>query len=375
MNFGFTDEQDLLRQEIRRVLDERCPIGVVRETMATEQGYNDALWSEMAALGWLGLMVPESYGGSGLTAVDGIVLFEETGRTLTPTPLLSNTLAANAIVENGSDAQKSTWLPKLCNGSAKATPALFDEADAFAAEETRLAATREGEGFMLSGIKKNVFDPISADAFVVSFRFGEGPTDVGLALVPSDASGVSAKSFPLIDETKRMGNLELTDVRVGPDQLLGTPGEVTRSIERLLDVGALFVTAEMSGAIDEAIRLTVEYAKSRIQFGHPIGHFQGVKHPLAEMYADLESFRSLLYYAGWLMEHRPAELSRQVSLAKAYATDSFVRTGIDSIQLHGAIGFTTACDIHLYFKRSKWARPAYGDADIHYERAFRLRGV
>jgi alkylation response protein AidB-like acyl-CoA dehydrogenase len=130
----------------------------------------------------------------------------------------------------------------------------------------------------------------------------------------------------------------------------------------------------MGGAVDEALRITVEYAKQRIQFDRPIGQYQGVKHPLAEMYVDAESFKSLVYYGAWCFENRPEELSRYASLAKAYATEAFVRTGIDSIQLHGAMGFTTAQDIQLYFKRSKWARPMFGDASAHYERVIAMRG-
>ena len=135
------------------------------------------------------------------------------------------------------------------------------------------------------------------------------------------------------------------------------------------------MTAEMGGAVDAAIQITAKYAKERIQFGHPIGHYQGVKHPLAEMYVDAESFKSLLYYAAWCFDTGSEELARYASLAKAYACDAFIRTGIDSIQLHGATGFTTEYDIQLYFKRSKWARPMFGDAETHYERVLALRGV
>jgi alkylation response protein AidB-like acyl-CoA dehydrogenase len=178
----------------------------------------------------------------------------------------------------------------------------------------------------------------------------------------------------MIDATKRMGNLELADVHVPPEGILSAPPKGAPAIERLLDAGALAVAAEMGGAVDEALRITVEYAKQRIQFDRPIGQYQGVKHPLAEMYVDAESFKSLVYYGAWCFENRPEELSRYASLAKAYATEAFVRTGIDSIQLHGAMGFTTAQDIQLYFKRSKWARPMFGDASAHYERVIAMRG-
>ncbi len=374
MNFGFSEEQDHLRSEVRRFLDERCPIKEVRRLSETPLGYCDKLWRELAELGWLGLTVPEEYGGAGLGWVDLIVLLEEMGRSLFPSPFLANTLAATAIVEFGSEAQKKRWLPDLSNGTRIGTLALLEEGDVISAEGTQLRGVPDGDGFVLSGQKRYVADPEAASLFVVSFRKGTDSDgeDLALALIDANESAVDAKSYPMIDATKRMGNLDLAGVRVSKEQLLQGGSD---AIARLLDAGAVAVTAECSGAVDAAIQLTTTYAKQRIQFDHPIGHFQAVKHPLAEMYVDLESFRSLLYYAAWSMEMRPEEFPRYTSLAKAYATEAFVRTGIDSIQLHGAIGFTTDYDIQLYFKRSKWARPMFGDAEFHYERALALRGV
>jgi alkylation response protein AidB-like acyl-CoA dehydrogenase len=178
-----------------------------------------------------------------------------------------------------------------------------------------------------------------------------------------------------MDETRRMGHLTLEGVRVGPDDVLVAGKGAAAAIERMIDEGALAVTAEASGAVEEALRITIRYANQRIQFGQPIGHFQAVKHPIAEMYTDLESFKSLLYYGAWALESAPEEVSRFASLAKAYATDVFVRAGVDCVVLHGAIAFTVDYDIQLYFKRSKWMRPAFGDAPSHYERALALRGV
>jgi alkylation response protein AidB-like acyl-CoA dehydrogenase len=375
MNFGFSEEQEMLRQQVRRVLAERSPMAEVRRVMKSQEGHSPEFWREFAALGWLGLVVPEAYGGSGLGWVDLIVLLEETGRALLPAPLLSNTLAASALARFGSDAQKAEWLPSLANGSSKATVAYAEQGEAFGALGTRLPGQRDGDVFVLSGQKVSVPDPESAALFLVSFRHGEGENDLGVALVPARARGLEAKSFPLIDETKRMGTLSLDGVRIEGDALLAIEGNEAAAIERLWDEGAAAVTAEITGAAERAIEQTVEYAQQRVQFGKPIGHFQGVKHPLAEMHTDNESCRSLLYYAAWALDGEPDEVSRAVSLAKAYATDSIIRTGTDSILLHGAIGFTTEHDIHLYYKRSKWARPMFGDADMHYERIMTLRGI
>ncbi len=373
MNFGFSEEQEALRREVRRFLDERCPLREVRRLQETNLGFSEELWAEMARLGWLGTTLPETYGGSGLTWLDLVVILEETGRSLFPSPLIANTLAATAILELGDTVQKRRWLPPLADGSRKGTLALFEERDGLRARDTLLRGERDGDGFILNGEKRCVADPEAADFFVVSFRYGDAPDALGLAVLEASSAGVEAKAYPVIDATKRMGNLNLNGVRVDPEQLLGIPGKVEPQIERLIDQGAIAVTAEMSGAVDAALQLTVQYAKDRIQFGHPIGRFQAVKHPLAEIYVDLESFRSLLYYGAWAIDNRFDEVSRSTSLAKAYAVDTFVRMGIDGIQLHGATGFTVEYDIHLYFMRSKWARPTFGDATAHYERAFELR--
>lgn len=375
MNFGFTEEQDLLREAARRFIEQRCPIGEVRRLAETEKGFSAEIWQEMARLGWLGLTLPEAHGGSGLGWIDLVVILEETGRGLVPSPLPASTLAATAILENGVAAQHGRWLPALAAGSRIGTVALMEDGGALDPKRIGVRGVRDGDGFVLSGRKTLVSDPTSADLFVVSFRCGDGPDDVALAVVEAGAPGVVAKSFPLIDATKRLGNLDLDGARIRGDQVLGAAGGAAARITRLLDQCAIAVTAEMAGAAERALRITVDYANERTQFGQPIGHFQGVKHPLAEMYVDIESFKSLLYYAAWALENRPHEVSRYASLAKAYATDAFVRTGIDSIQLHGATGFTVEYDIQLYFKRSKWARPMFGDAAAHYERALALRGV
>jgi len=240
-----------------------------------------------------------------------------------------------------------------------------------------LEARADGDAQVLTGEKPFVHDAGTANLFVVAFRTAAG---LALAVVESDDAGVSGRSLPTLDTTKRIGTLTLADVRVEPDRILcapGTTGEGTAdaTIARLLDRGAIAMTAEMIGAAEEAHRITTQYAMERIQFDEPIGRFQGVKHPLAEMYVDIESYKSLLYYAAWALDDAPDEVARSASMAKAYASEAFARIGIDGIQLHGAVGYTDEYDIQLYLKRSKWARPAFGDADWHYERVASLGGL
>lgn len=371
MNFGFTEEQELLRAEVRKFLSERCPMPEVRRISATPEGFSRELWRETAGLGWTGLLVPERFGGAGYGFVDLVVLLEETGRALHPSPLLATTLAAAAIADAGDDAAQARWLPGLASGETIGTVALLEESDLLGAEGVSLEARREGDALLLSGEKRFVPDADAADLFVVACRVGGEPA---LVVVPRGAGGVTTADLPCIDGTKRLGRLRLDGVRVGADaRLPARPG--AEALARLLDRGAAAVTAEMIGAAEAALALTVRYAKERVQFGSPIGRYQGVKHPLAEIYVDVESSKSLLYYAAWALDEGAEDASRAVSRAKAHATEMFSRLGIDVVQLHGGIGYTWEYDAQLFLKRAKWARPAFGDADHHYDRAATLGGL
>ena len=375
MNFGFSPEQELLRSEARKLLDEQCPMVEVRRLSESPLAYSSALWKQLAELGWLGLTVPEEYGGAELQWIDMAVLLEETGRSLFPSPLLSCTLAAAAILDSGSEEQKQAKLPALANGSLLGTVALAEQSGVFGSEGIGLRGKRERDGWLLDGVKCFVTDPEAAGLFVVAFRTGDQTEDLLLAMVDSDAPGVSAQSFPMLDSTKRLGNLSLDNVRVGVDAILGGADGDRRAVGRLFDRGAVAMTAELLGSAEAALDLTVGYAKERTQFGSPIGRFQGVKHPLAEMFVQLESAKSLLYYAAWAIDARPDDVPQAVSRAKAYASDAFTRIGFDGIQLHGTIAYTDEYDMQLYLKRSKWAAPMFGDSDYHYDRLMRLRGV
>ena len=376
MDFGLSEEQELLRAEARKFLDESCPLEQVRKLGETPAGYSPDLWKQIAELGWTGIAIPEEFGGAGLGSLELVILLEETGRSLFPSPLASTALAAAAIGE-GSDAQRRRWLPALADGTRIGTLAFQDEDDPDPASIS-LEARADGDGWVLSGTKPFVHDAGSANLFIVAFRAPAGLGGLGglgLAIVESEDAGVSARSLPTLDTTKRLGQLSLADVRVDAERVLAAPGSGDALIARLLDHGAIAMTAEMIGAAEEAHRLTTQYALERVQFDQPIGRFQGVKHPLAEMYVDIESYKSLLYYAAWALEQAPEEVPRCASMAKAYASEAFARIGIDGVQLHGAVGYTDEYDIQLYLKRSKWARPAFGDSDYHYERVAQLGGL
>ncbi len=375
MNFGFTEEQELLRAEVRKFLDASCPLGEVRRIAESPEGFSRELWKQIAELGWTGLTIPEAYGGAGLGSVDQVVVLEETGRSLFPAPLVSTRLAAEALCESGDEAQRARWLPRLAEGSLIGTLALLEAGDRHGPEGVALRGLPDGSGVRLTGEKLFVFDAGLADLFVVAFRSGRAPEAVSLALVERSAPGVVAEDLPGVDLTRRTGRLRLEDVRVPAEALLGAPGTAAPALGRLLDVGATATAAEIVGAAEAALALTVDYARQRIQFGRPIGQFQGVKHPLAEMFVDIESFRSLVDYAAWCLDERHPDASVAASRAKAYASEAFARIGLDAVQLHGGIGYTWEYDAQLFLKRSKWARPAFGDPDFHYERIARHGGL
>ncbi len=376
MNFGFTEEQEIFRAEVRKFLDANAPLEEVRRIMETPEGYSPELWKEMASMGWLGLLVPEEMGGAGLGWVDLTVLLGECGRSLFPSPLIASTLAALAIQENGSEEQRARWLPGIADGSSVFSLAVLEANDVLGPDGIRLAGAESADGIVLRGEKLFVPDACAANCFVVAYRSGERPEDVSLAVVDREVEGLQVEDTPGIDATKRMGRLELDGVRISPDRVLAdTARPGWSAVERLLDHAAAAVTAEAIGAAEGGHALIVQYANQRTQFGSLIGRFQGVKHPLAEMYVDIESFKSLLYYAAWCLDESPEEAPLYVSMAKAYASDAFTRIGIDGIELHGALGYTWEYDAQLFLKRSKWVKSVYGGSDHHYERVASLGGL
>jgi alkylation response protein AidB-like acyl-CoA dehydrogenase len=375
MDFGLSEEQELLRNEVRKFLDQNASMDEVRRIMDTPLGCDKSLWARMAELGWVGLTMPEEHGGVGLDLVTLLVVLEETGRSLFPSPLISTVLAATAIQRAGSPEQQERWLPGLADGSQIGAFALVEEADLLDPEGIALEGKPDGQGVILNGSKLFVPDAGQADLFVVAFRSGSSPEDVSLAVVEKGVSGVQVDDYPVMDLTKRMGKLGLEGVRLGPGEILGETGQAWPEISRLIDCGATLVTAEMIGAAEAAVDITVKFANERVQFDSPIGRFQAVKQPLAEMHVDVESFRSLTYYAAWALDEEAENSALAASRAKAYASEAFARIGIDGVQLHGAVGFTWEYDIQMYLKRSKWARPMFGDSDYHYDRIARLGGL
>jgi alkylation response protein AidB-like acyl-CoA dehydrogenase len=371
MDFGFSADQEQLKTQVRRFLDSECPLERVRQIMTSKDSHDAGLWKKTAGLGWQGIAIPESYGGLGLAWEDLIVVAEETGRSLFPSPLLANAAAARAIATLGSDEQKTRWLPAIAAGDTIATLAVLEESDDLSEAGVTLAAEPHADGVSLRGTKLFVPWGQAADLFLVAAREAGGAS---LFAVPAGAAGVKVTPLRLVDATMRAAEVVLDGVVVADADRLGEPGKAWDALAKVLDAGTVALSAEMVGAADAALRLATEYAKIRKQFGQPIGRFQGVKHRLAEILVGVESARSLVYFASWAVDNLP-DARRHVSMAKAYASIALDEAGEDGIQIHGAVGFTWECDAHLYYKRGRYCRSVDGTPEYHHERLLAAQGL
>jgi alkylation response protein AidB-like acyl-CoA dehydrogenase len=364
MDFSFSPDQQLLKNSARAFLDEHCKPEFVRATIDDPRGESEALWKEMAQLGWLGLGLPEEHGGSGLGMVETAILLEEMGRAACPGAYLPTMLAGHAILAAGSAAQKSRWLPAIAGGNARATVALMEQQLDWDPQATTTSAEFTGNGWRLAGLKQFVPWPSIADVMLVPARAPQGLT---LFLVPTSARKVSISMMTSMDLTTRLGQVTLDGVAVDADAVLGTPGNAGPLLADLLRRGAVAASAEMLGAARRCLDMAVSYAKVREQFGQPIGSFQAIRHKCAEMLLEVENAHAATYYAAWALDAGAEDAILAASVTKAYVNDAGRKVCGEAIQVHGGIGFTWEYDLHLYFKRAKALEVQYGDADHHRE--------
>ncbi len=375
MNFGFNDEQELLRSTARKFFENECGSDTVRRLMETPEGISPELWKKIAEQGWLGLVYPEAYDGMGLGLVDLVVLMEEMGRAVVPGPFFSAVvLGGLAILEAGSEAQKKEWLPRIAAGDKRVALAWMEPSAQLGPAGVTLAATEKGDRYRLSGTKLFVSDAHTADALVVAARTkaGAGADGVSHFLLPRGTAGLQVSLLPTMDQTRKLCEVTCADVTVGADALLGAANAGWAPLARVLDRATVALCAEMCGGAQKVLDMTVEYAKIRQAFGRPIGSYQGVKHRAADMLVDVENSKSITYYAAWALDEGAPEAALAVSMAKAYVSDAYRRVAAAGIQLHGGIGFTWEHDLHLYFKRAKGSEFTFGDATHHRERVAQL---
>jgi len=369
MDFDLSKPQKLLRETARGLLARECPAGRVRELMETETAYDEKLWQTLADQGWMGLALPEEYGGLGLGLVELAVVAEEMGRACLPGPFLS-TLTAAALVERaGSSEQRAKYLESVAAGELKAIVAVLEEDANWNVDAVKLKAVRDGDNFSLSGQKLFVPDAGVADLLICVARDGD---QLALLPVEPNADHLFIKAMPSMDGTRKLYEVTFDGVKVAGADALGADGDARGAIQSALGVATVALCAEMVGGMKWILETTVEYAKTRQQFGRVIGSFQAVQHHCADMLLMTESARSATYYAAWAVTEGDPAASSAVSIAKAYCSDAYREVGNRGIQVHGGIGFTWEHDLQLYYKRSKSSETLFGDAAFHRERLARL---
>jgi alkylation response protein AidB-like acyl-CoA dehydrogenase len=369
MNFAFTDEQEELRRMMRRFLEDKSPSAEVRRLMETPEGYDESLWKQMAQeLGLQGIAIAEEYGGQGFGPVELGIVMEEMGRAVLCAPFFSSVcLAANAIANAGTAAQRKAFLPSIASGERIATVAIAEPSGKWGLDGVATTATADGKTFRLDGTKSFVTDGHTAHLLIVAARIGD---EVGLFVVEGDADGVTRERVETMDMTRKMATVTLSGAK---GERLGEAG--WDAIARTIDQALVGLAAEMAGGAQKTLDMAVDYAKNRIQFGRPIGQFQAIKHRCADMLLQVESAKTAAYYAMWVAAAGSDELAVAASMAKAACADAFFSCASENIQVHGGIGFTWEHDAHLYYRRAKADDLLFGDATAQRERLAGLLGV
>jgi alkylation response protein AidB-like acyl-CoA dehydrogenase len=360
MNFSFSDDQQAIKRTAHEFLEARYPLSTVRALAEDERGFTDEQWGQLVELGWPGVIVPEESDGLGLGAVELVVIAEEMGYALAPSPWFSTTAATLLLLAAGSAEQRERWLGPLARGEARGTVAVWDEHAGWAPDHSEVEPSSDGT---LSCVKIAVPDAASADFLIVS------GADARHYLVERAGDGVSIEPEAAIDPTRKLFRVSLS----------GTPAEALQiAPDAIAGAYATIVTllaAENVGAGQRAMEMAVEYAKDRSQFDRPIGSYQAVSHRCAQMLLEVEGSRSLCYWAGWALEHEPETGPRAASMAKAYAGDAGFRVAASALQVHGGIGFTYEHDLHFFLKRAHANAHAFGDSRWHRDRVADLAGV
>jgi alkylation response protein AidB-like acyl-CoA dehydrogenase len=372
MALVLNEEQSMLRDAARDFLGERAPVRHLRELRdrGANAGFSRELWAEMAELGWPAILVPEAHGGLGYGYTGIGLVLEETGRTLTPSPLLGTALTAVAALNlAGSREQCAAILPGIAAGERIVSLAC-DEASRHRPGQVATTAQERGEGYRLSGRKTAVIDGQAADTFIVSAWTGGG---LSLFLVPAGAQGVAVEPYLVLD-THVAATVRFDRVELGADALLGQPDQGQALLDRILDIARIGAAAELLGVAQEAFARTVQYLKDRKQFGVPIGSFQALQHRAAKLHAEIEMCKSVVLKALQQLDDGVADCTELASLAKAKVAATAHLAATEAIQMHGGIGMTDEFDIGFFLKRCRILETLYGDRHFHLDRYARARG-
>jgi alkylation response protein AidB-like acyl-CoA dehydrogenase len=375
MDLGLSEEQEMLRNFARDFLEKECPEQHVRDMEEDEKGYSPDLWKKMAEQGWQGLIVPDTYGGSGMGYMDLIILIEEFGRALVPGPFIPTTVAAIALLEAGSEEQKKQHLPRIASGEQIWTLAFTEPSARFDAEGVQLTAKKEGNDYVLNGTKLFVRDSHVADMMVVVARTGgSGEQGISLFIVDAKAAGITHTPLRTIASDKQT-EIKFENVKVPAANLMGAEGQAWAKFKKIANKATVIECAYLVGLSQQDFDITINYAKERVQFGRPIGSFQAIQHKAADMVTDVDGSRFIMYKAAWAVAEDESDADEQVHMAKAWISDATRRVVAHGQQIHGGIGFTKDYKIQLFFRRQKAAELAWGDADFHRELVAQGMGI
>jgi alkylation response protein AidB-like acyl-CoA dehydrogenase len=371
VNFDFDEDQQELRGTVRRFLEHSSAEADVRRLMATEPGYDRAVWERMAGeLGLHGLAIPEEYGGAGFSFTELGVVLEEMGRALLCAPFFASVVLAAELLKAIDDEQaRKDYLPGIASGDTIATVALTEDDGEWAPSSVTVRAVRDRGTWRLTGAKTYVPDGLSAGLILVVARTENG---IGVFAVEGSADGLTRQPLPTLDQTRKQASLRFDET---PARLLGDPADGWTAVGRMLQIAAVGLAAEQAGGAQRTLEMAVAYAKLREQFGRPIGSFQAIKHKCASMMVTVESMKSAAYYGLWAVSSGSDELPLVASVAKAFCSDGYTMVTAENIQIHGGIGFTWEHPAHLYLKRARSSRVLLGGPDFHRDIVARLAGI
>lgn len=356
MNFDFSDDQKLLKDQARKFLTDKSGMKVVRNILDTDELYARDVWKGIVEMGWTGTAIPEAYGGIGLGHLELCMIAEELGRSLAPVPFSSSVyLATEALLIAGSEAQKQKYLPALAAGESIGTLALSEGMQAASPKNMKVSF----EGGRISGVKMPVPDGDIANFAIVVAKTGGGSDErsVSLAIVDLTGKGVTREPLKTLDPTRNLSNINFNGA---PAELLGAQGAGWAILQQVLDRAAVLVAFEQVGGADAALHMAREYAMNRYAFGRPIASFQAIKHKLADMYIKNELARSNSYYGAWALSTNAPDLAAAAAGSRVAATEAFNFAAKENIQTHGGMGFTWEFDCHLYYRRAKWLSLSLG---------------
>ncbi len=368
MNFEFSEEHEDLRRTVRQFLENESNETAVREMMAEENGFSREVWARLSEeLGLAGLIIEEKHGGAGFGMVELAIVMEEMGRVLLCAPFLSSAVLATSAIELGADASiQADLLPQIASGEKTATLAFSEAGDPWNLGKIEMTAAANGDAFKLSGQKTFVLDGRSANIILVAAKVG---SELTLLQVDEDAAGLTRESLPPLDPTRKLATLRFDHTPAKRIASVDVRGALEQSIQRTITA----LAAEQLGGAQRCLDMAVDYAKSRLQFGRPIGSYQAIKHQCADLLVEVELARSAAYAAAFSADDKGADIA--AAMAKSFCSETYAKAAKRNIQIHGGMGFTWEHPAHLYLKRAKASEIIFGSPSLHREKVARSVGI